>query len=771
MSYSIKKYLINHEHCVRILYMAIYNLSNLSPYDFEILSKDLLEKHLNVSLENFKSGRDQGIDLRYKSSDEKLIIQCKHYQNSKFSDLKSSINKEKSKMIDVNPTRYILITSLGLTPANKTEIFKLMSPYIKNESDIFDSESICSMLRKYPEIEKTHYKLWLTSTHVLEKIFNSNIANKSDFKKDEIIRKIKLYVESNNFVSALKMLQENNYCIISGNPGIGKTTLAEILAYKLIDRGFDFINITSIEEAFKVLKDNILQVFYYDDFLGSNSFVDKLEANELLLFIDHIKKSKNKKLIMTTREYIFKQAKNNNEIINRINLEKCILRQSNYHKVSRAKILYNHLYFSDIDETHYSEILKNKKYLHIINHRNYSPRIIEWMTNSFQNKSIRKGSYYDEFIRNLENPKEIWTFAFEKNISELSQGILVTLFFINEEIKYDHLKKIVSSMYKEVPLITFSNNFKDSLKELENTFIKIMPFSGNNIVDFQNPSIKDFLNNYINSNIDILEDFYSMDSFFWDQKIAFLRSYIAKKESEKDKIYDLTINKSNILIRELIDNFKQSTIVISGKGYNITYRYKNHYDKIILLLNLINHYKEYIDYTDLIEDTVSVFTKYFQKDSFIRHKAYKIIDSLPNTVINEIHIKKLKSLYKDVEDIFELADLIEISVKYPFIDYEAPDIIDKLDETFDQIDIDLDEVRDLEEISETIELICNYFDVEFPYIFDKIEEKILEIEKKNEEAYELYIDNQIDSYKEQRFENSIVINEENEIDRIFDSLP
>ncbi len=46
--------------------MADYDFTgSLSPLDFELLSKDLLEAELDIQLENFSEGRDRGIDLRY----------------------------------------------------------------------------------------------------------------------------------------------------------------------------------------------------------------------------------------------------------------------------------------------------------------------------------------------------------------------------------------------------------------------------------------------------------------------------------------------------------------------------------------------------------------------------------------------------------------------------------------------------------------------------------------------------------------------------------
>jgi hypothetical protein len=46
--------------------MANYDFtSSLPPLDFKLLSKDLLEAELGILLENFRDGRDKGIDLRY----------------------------------------------------------------------------------------------------------------------------------------------------------------------------------------------------------------------------------------------------------------------------------------------------------------------------------------------------------------------------------------------------------------------------------------------------------------------------------------------------------------------------------------------------------------------------------------------------------------------------------------------------------------------------------------------------------------------------------
>ena len=68
--------------------MSDYDFSFLSSFDFEVLVRDLLQKEHKLTLESFKSGRDQGIDLRYTVDPTKsLIVQCKHYFGSSYRKL------------------------------------------------------------------------------------------------------------------------------------------------------------------------------------------------------------------------------------------------------------------------------------------------------------------------------------------------------------------------------------------------------------------------------------------------------------------------------------------------------------------------------------------------------------------------------------------------------------------------------------------------------------------------------------------------------------
>ncbi|MGD0634483.1 MAG: restriction endonuclease [Beijerinckiaceae bacterium] len=143
----------------------MYEFKQLSPADFEDLTRDLLQKQWGIHLESFKNGRDQGIDLRYSAIHaQNIIIQCKHFAGSTVSKLVSELrNKEAPKVAKLAPSRYILVTSLSLSPTDKDKIKSVLNPYILTTQDIFGAGELNNLLGLHPDIETKHFKLWLSS--------------------------------------------------------------------------------------------------------------------------------------------------------------------------------------------------------------------------------------------------------------------------------------------------------------------------------------------------------------------------------------------------------------------------------------------------------------------------------------------------------------------------------------------------------------------------------------------------------------------------------
>jgi hypothetical protein len=332
------------------------------------LTRDLLQAEFNLFIESFIPGRDDGIDLRFAfTNDRKSIIQYKRL--SDFGSLYNQLKKEKEKLSNKNIDRYYISTTVGLTPKRKNKIYQLFYPHIKDEADIFGKDDILNLISRHKEVEDKYNKLWLTNTTVLRKLLNAKVYNYSTIQMQQIKDDVKIYVHNESYTNAQAILDEYHYIIISGIPGIGKTTLAKMLVYNFIASGIDDIIYisTNIGEAIKSYHESTKQLFLFDDFLGKNFLEDKLNRNEdqeLISFIKKIKGTKNKYFIMTTREYILNQAQQKYELLNRHDLDiaKCIIDLSLYTPIVRANILYNHLFFSNMPKEYLQELIKSQKF-------------------------------------------------------------------------------------------------------------------------------------------------------------------------------------------------------------------------------------------------------------------------------------------------------------------------------------------------------------------------------------------------------------------------
>lgn len=552
--------------------MPEYNFLNLSPAEFEELTRDLLQKKFDIYLESFTNGRDGGIDFRACfPKNREMVIQCKRYQD--YESLFSKLKIEVSKLQKLKPKRYVLCTSAPLTPLNKKNITTLLSPYIKSSTDIFGRDDLNNLLGMFPLIEKQHFKLWISGTNIMSRILHSRIYNQSSFEEDHINEIIKLYVNNKSYSAAKDLIDKFNYVIISGTPGIGKSTLARVLSYYYLANGYEeFIFLSeSIDDAFTIYNEDAKQIFLFDDFLGKSFLGKQLKNNEeqrIVKFIDKISKSSNKILILTTREYILAQAKLRFDIFETdiIDLSKCVIDLEQYTKIVRAKILYNHLYFADIGEEYIKQILVDKNYYKIITHPNYNPRIIEIVTKPKILRTIPSEDFFNKFLEFLDYPESIWKHVYENQITTFSQVILANMMTMGTPAHLNHLKRQVKSFANENSTkygFTYTEiDFNKCLKELENTFIRTSTDSIENfLVDYMNPSVQDFLISYFKEMPDFLSDVLESAVFF-NQFFVLFEYKENKKAISGDNVGKILLNQNqcNIVANRIIDFFEHFLI-------------------------------------------------------------------------------------------------------------------------------------------------------------------------------------------------------------------
>ncbi len=486
--------------------MATYNYSEISDFEFESLCRDLLQAELGLTLELFAPGPDSGIDIRYvgRPNGERrdLVAQCKRWADGSYRDLLRYLTRvELPKIEALGPSRYILMTSVGLSPARKDEIVNALRPWIHSPSDVFGKDDISGLLARHGEVERRHIKLWLTSTEVLDALLNNDTYIRTEGAIERAKRQLRLWVPNPSLERAREILNSARVCVISGAPGIGKTMLADVLLTVYATRGYEPIVISSdINEGDRLWRSDRRQIFYYDDFLGRVTYGElQLRRNEeslLAQFIERVRNSENKRLILTTREYILSEATHRYQRLGDVTFEdfKAVVSLGDYTEQIRAKILYNHLVFSGLSRELKAALVPDRRYWDVIRHRNYSPRAIEHVVSLADTRDLSPEDFVANILGILDNPNRVWNSIFD-NLSIMARQILLALASLPNRVLLRHLRAAVRSVSGS----HFDpGEFHSALAMLEGTFVRIERpqtayQSGDRVVEVRDPSVSDYL--------------------------------------------------------------------------------------------------------------------------------------------------------------------------------------------------------------------------------------------------------------------------------------
>ncbi|MEZ8544607.1 restriction endonuclease [Vibrio splendidus] len=528
-----------------------YDFGRLSFDDFEDLAADILADQEKCRVEVFKKGKDQGIDGRFLSChNEKCIIQAKHRPEAKISALINEINKtEVHKAQKLGADRYIYFTSTPLNPSDKDKIMAAFKGYIKSTTDIFGKDEIEGYVSRKPEIERTHYKLWLSSVTVIQNIMKSEIIGDSEFTAQEILNESEYYKALPYHYDAIDKLERENVIIITGNPGNGKTTLAKNICLHYIGYGYKLINIGSEffeSSGFLTKYSDVNTIFYFDDFLGRNyleAMSDRSDS-EILKFIRRVQASDKSKFILTSRTNILNRRKSE---VEEYDIRKSYEREylidiSQASNLDKARILYIHARKSSLDINYVRNILEDKFYRTIVEHKNFNPRIIEYLFDAsrIQSDNILPSGFKDYILKNLSNPHKIWDICFKKQ-AEISKFLVCAIAYsgssgITEvELRNFHEQiKIVNERAKGDH--TF-DNFEDCIKTILGSMIsRTIGYDGTATYDTFNPSINDYIiNKYANESMFVADIFSCFDDF------SKLRSIVRVHKTGQSGVVDKTI--------------------------------------------------------------------------------------------------------------------------------------------------------------------------------------------------------------------------------------
>ena len=428
-----------------------------------------------------------------------MIVQAKHYGRSGSAALLRAAAAENTKIAAMNPRprRYVLASSVSLSPALKQKLVDAMPCAPLALDDVLGLEDLNNLLRRHPLVELQHFKLWLSSTVVLERILRSGVYNRTEAEMGIIRDMVPRFVYNRSVAEAEAILADRGTLVIAGEPGVGKSTLARMLVWLHAAQGWRVFVVDDIREAFEVANEGEKRLIFFDDFLGqvrlSTDFVRGMDQR-LPPFLDRVSRNKNLRFILTTRDYILNRAQQLSARLaeKAVTEKRYILNVGSYTRGARARILYNHLYFSDLSSDDKTALLSDQFYLRIIDHPNFNPRLIETLTKADYAIAAEE-PIRDTVERVLDNPQELWDRPYRQHITEDARALLLAVLFNNRDVPLATLEssfvRLARALELRIARAEIQARFRQALRELEGSIVAI----AQRAVQFANPGVRDYL--------------------------------------------------------------------------------------------------------------------------------------------------------------------------------------------------------------------------------------------------------------------------------------
>ncbi|OHQ21522.1 restriction endonuclease [Streptococcus sp. HMSC066F01] len=591
--------------------------------DFENFAIEIVKKKFeNKSLHGFKEGRDAGIDGIDDIKSPTLIIQAKRWQVTKnkttaVKHLKEEIDKialTKEKYGWVTDFKYVIVTSMGLSPANLKEIRDYADEIITNAIPTDDYIIYSSTLTTLSQ--QKEYRDVFMDYGLLEKdisiILKSDRLKSVEAESQEYFSDFdsKYFVETSFLGEAYHILQREHIVLIQGPAGIGKTTTCSMLGNLFLnndDNVFDVI-VRRVEEINEVLKlyhevyrgsedRNLFVVF--DDFLGRNKFdVEERILQDIRKLYSASTYTNNLFICLNSRTQIVQDATSMNSEFQKLINEKFseerkfIIDLSKYSDEERAhifrKVFKRKAHYLENDDKKelvekYNDLI-GRDWTRIVQHRNYFPRLVELIANNFKDSNE---NFYDYVVYNLEHPNQLYNNLFN-NLKDEEKYLLFSLLrFDSFPIKEEWL---INSLHALELNPTF--DFKKSLKKLDGSWVtfKKESFDDDSMVDFFNPSIIDFLNDKLKEYPKIIEKI-TKNSIYLHQLCKGIDGYAWRELNESQ----------NIFFSKLLDdweNFKDKDDFIGEKILAIIYlsqfsKFKNDFEGLLRIYDGRNNLNNY----------------------------------------------------------------------------------------------------------------------------------------------------------------------------------
>lgn len=515
-----------------------FSFEALDSADFEFLAKDIAERESGVKLTCYTAGPDGGIDADDFYQDAKgnpsVILQAKHMEKTnRVKKLKTQLSKFFQKIASYgysNP-RIMIFTSMTVTRKKQLEIKKEGYDQGFSRVDVFDKVKICELLEesKNQDILRRNFKLWIAHTEVLNRFLNQEQFIDCEQFLIDAKSQSSLFVQTSLYDHALTCLEEERLILIVGDPGTGKTTMTKMLALASAADGYT-VRYSSDNDAQKIKRvvsadASLKEVIILDDFLGQRVLdVTGNGLKNVTSLVSYIQRNKNKRLILNSRFTILNEAKHNSDdflrMIGKIRKSIQVVNSNKLSDLDKARVLCSNLKYWNVPTEYISGLTRSAnsrtfdgsngnqrqkvtcgtpRYLKVVQHDNYNPRIIEYICRKEVYEYVVSDSYFDLIRQHLNDPKEVWANEFDRRLPSEDRYVMFTLFSLTDkEIDHNSLRIAFQKViYYSENMDSSRNLLGSAIGRLTGTILRKRIVGQEAWYSVVNPSVNDYVASFL----------------------------------------------------------------------------------------------------------------------------------------------------------------------------------------------------------------------------------------------------------------------------------
>lgn len=337
----------------------MYDLYSLGWHSFQQLSLSITREILGQTVESFLDTADGGRDGAFAGTWKRThaealagryVVQCKFTskrgRNLKAAELGDEVKKARRLVKAGRCDSYILMTNAGVSGTAAEEIEALFKTVRVKYVAVFGSTWICDQIRENKRLRMMVprvYGLGDLSQILDERAYLQAKALLSMLRED-----LSKVVITSAYRRAAEALDRHGFVMLIGEPAAGKTTIASMLAMAALDQWG--CSTLKLDDPRKVVErwnpDEPSQFSWVDDAFGVMQYESFLVHgwNHALPQVKAMLR-KGAKIVMTSRDYIYRRARNDLKegAFPLLRESQVVIDVKDLTAEEHAQILYNHI--------------------------------------------------------------------------------------------------------------------------------------------------------------------------------------------------------------------------------------------------------------------------------------------------------------------------------------------------------------------------------------------------------------------------------------------